>query len=765
MQQRFHIVIHGAVQGVGFRPFIYNLAKALSLRGFITNTPQGVLIEAEGDRDRLYDFLLRISTDKPKLAVIQSLEYSVFDPVNDMTFEIRESASNGHRSAFILPDIATCPDCLTELWDPHNRRHLYPFINCTHCGPRFSIIEQLPYDRPNTTMKDFTLCPECFAEYNNPLDRRFHAQPTACPVCGPQVRWTDNTGHVLAARHTAMVAAGEAILNGKIVAVKGLGGYQLFCLAENPEAVFRLRQRKRRDEKPFAVMAPDEHWIHSVCNVSPMELRLLHSTESPIVLLQRREMSRDGLDAIAPSNAFLGVMMPYTPLHHILMHLIGKPVICTSGNLSEEPICIDDHEALARLHTIADYFLMHDRPIRRHVDDSVVRFLLGRELILRRARGYAPMPVPIECVSPPILAVGGHLKNTIALAFDGQVFLSQHIGDLSSTEAYDAFTRVTNDLITLYDTKPAVIATDEHPDYLSTKFGNEQSVTVMAIQHHEAHVAGCYAENKLKGRVLGVAWDGTGLGSDGTIWGGEFFEYDGHQCSHVAQLHPFLLPGGETAVREPRRSAMGLLFSMAGESIFEQPLSVWSCFTGEEKRIFQTLLTKNICTVQTSSAGRLFDAIAAIVGIAAINSYEGQAAMRLEHQALGKAVEPYPFHLIHHSPILLDWKPMVEKILDDLGKIPRREIAAAFHETLAAMIVSVAEKLGHDRVVLSGGCFQNGYLLERAVERIQNSGRRAYWHQRVPPNDGGLSYGQAAYAVGKYHFTPENAEHAEELNV
>ncbi|NUM80780.1 carbamoyltransferase HypF [bacterium] len=763
MHQRFHIILHGAVQGVGFRPFVFNLAKARRISGFVTNTAQGVSIEAEGDGDDLQDFLLRLSADKPKLAVIQSLEYSVLDPVNYQSFEIRESASNGHRSAFILPDIATCPDCLTELWDPYNRRHLYPFINCTHCGPRFSIIEQLPYDRPNTTMKNFIMCPECLAEYNNPLDRRFHAQPTACPVCGPQVRFTDHAGHAAAAKHTAMVAAAEAILNGKIVAVKGLGGYQLLCLAENSEAVHRLRQRKRREEKPFAVMAADENWIHSVCEMSPMERRLLRSTESPIVLLRRREMQQHSLEAITPFNAFLGVMMPYTPLHHVLMHLIKKPVVCTSGNVSEEPICIDDHEALTRLKNIADCFLIHDRPIRRHVDDSVVRWLLGRELVLRRARGYVPMPVPLESATAPVLAVGGHLKNTVALSFNGQAFISQHIGDLSTTEAYHAFTNVAADLIDLYDTKPAVMAADEHPEYLSTKFAREKSTAVMSIQHHEAHVAGCYAENKLSGKVLGVAWDGTGLGSDGTIWGGEFFEYDGHRCKHAAQLRPFLLPGGEMAIREPRRAAMGLLFSMAGESIFEQPLAVWSYFTEEEKRIFQTMLVKNIRTVQTSSAGRLFDAIAAILGLASVNSYEGQAAMRLEYQASGEPVEPYPFHLISHAPILLDWKPMAEKILDDLGKKSTRQIAAAFHETLAVMILRVAEELGRDRVVLSGGCFQNGYLLERTVHRIQAGGRRVYWHQRVPPNDGGLSYGQAAYAAGRHNFTPENTEHAEDI--
>jgi hydrogenase maturation protein HypF len=753
-----HIAIQGAVQGVGFRPFIYRLASEMNLPGWVLNSAQGVIIEVEGETADLNSFLLRISKEKPAHSFIQSLEYSFLDPVRFTNFEIRISDNTGGISTLMLPDIATCDACLAEILDPNNRRYRYPFTNCTHCGPRFTIIEALPYDRPNTSMKSFTLCPDCREEYENPKNRRFHAQPNACSVCGPELQLWDPAGKVLSIRNDALLKAAEAICSGKILAIKGLGGFHLMADARNAVAVDLLRARKHREEKPFALMYPDIEQIEKDCKVSQLEARLLSAGESPIVLLERREnFSLSSLAAsVAPGNPYLGVMLPYTPLHHLLMRGINAPVIATSGNLSDEPICIDEQEALKRLSGIADLFLVHNRPIVRHVDDSIVRIVLERELVLRRARGYAPLPLRLKEAIPSILAVGGHLKNTIAISVGNNIFLSQHIGDLENKESLQAFRQVIDSFKNIYHLNPAQIAADLHPDYLSTKFAQESGLPITSIQHHYAHVAACMADNELEGPVLGVAWDGTGYGLDGTIWGGEFILADNSGFKRIATFRKFRLPGSIPAVKEPRRVALGLLYEMMGERAFEQKdLHPIKAFGNSEIQVLTQMLSKGINAPWTSSAGRLFDAIASLSGLRQKMQFEGQAAMELEFAAaLDKTEEAYPFAITGAKPsgsleeiTIIDWEPLIQAVLEDVhDAIPLAKISKKFHNTLGSMIVAIAQQAGEESIVLTGGCFQNRILLESAVERLTAAGFRAYWHQRVPANDGGIALGQIVAA-------------------
>jgi len=785
-----HIAIRGVVQGVGFRPFVYRLATELGLQGWVVNSSQGVFIEVEGLPDTLNSFLLRLQSDRPPRSSIQSLEFSLLDPLGFAGFEIRASEAEGEKTAIVLPDIATCPECVAEILDPANRRHLYPFTNCTNCGPRYSILEALPYDRPNTTMARFPMCDACRSEYENPLDRRFHAQPNACPVCGPHLDLWDPDGVVLATHHAALLEAAAAIRRGAVVAVKGLGGFLLVVDARKHDAVIRLRERKHREEKPFAVMVPDIAAVQALCSVDPLEERLLLSPEAPIVLLRRniREGERRGQaavsPAVAPGNPFLGVMLPYTPLHHLLMRELGFPIVATSGNISDEPICTDEQEALKRLGGIAELFLVHDRPIRRHVDDSVLRVMLGRELVLRRARGYAPLPVSVSFALPDLLAVGPHLKNTVAVARGHNIFISQHIGDLETQESFEAFQREIRSLGSLYDIKPSGVVSDLHPDYLSTKYANGLGIPVTHIQHHFAHVAACMAENGLDGQVLGVSWDGTGFGADGTIWGGEFLLTGAGGYERVATLRSFMLPGGEAAVKEPRRTALGLLYEMFGQDLFESNRFLLAgAFGAKELVLLQQVMRKRINTPVTTSAGRLFDGVASILGLRHRCSFEGQAAMELEFLTSGVDTgEDYGFQItdfksehgatepaqrssaptatpqspirhpqsavgIPHAPARIDWAPMILQILEDVRcTVPSTLIAAKFHNTLAEIIVAVAKRGKDERVALTGGCFQNRTLTERAVHRLRAEGFRPYWHQRVPPNDGGIALGQLSAA-------------------
>ncbi len=747
--ERARVEIRGAVQGVGFRPFVYRLATELSLRGWVSNSSQGVLLEVEGPEPQLRNFLTRLTTEIPAQAVIQSCESIRLDPVGYETFEIRESEDSGGKTALILPDLATCADCLREIFDPADRRFGYSFTNCTNCGPRFSIIEALPYDRAKTSMKKFTMCADCEREYRDPLDRRFHAEPIACPHCGPQLQLWDSSGEIVAQTGVALRQAADEIRAGKIVALKGIGGFQLLVDARRDEAVQRLRERKHREEKPFAVMFPSLESVRACCAVSRLEEQLLLSPEAPIVLLMHCGVARAGeapalqlASSIAPGNPNLGVMLPCTPLQHLLLHSLGRPVVATSGNVSDEPICIDEHDALARLRGLADYFLVHDRPIVRHMDDSIVRVMAGREMLLRRARGYAPLPVPLRHPARSILALGAHLKNTVAVSVGANVFVSQHIGDLETPQAHAAFVKSAADLPRLYETTPELIACDLHPDYLSSKHAAHFSVPVRAVQHHWAHIAACMAENELIGPLLGVSWDGTGDGGDGTIWGGEFLAVNESGFTRAAHLRQFRLPGGEAAVKEPRRSKLGLLYEIFGEKLWQQD-DLLAGFTNGELALLRQMLEKSVHAPVTSSAGRLFDAVAALIGLRQRASFEGQAAMALEFAVQAGSHEAYSFALRSGTPLVVDWRPMILEMIEDVRSHEMPSvISAKFHNTLAEIIVSIAYRIGERRVVLSGGCFQNRYLTERTIARLSAEGFQPYWHQRIPPNDGGISLGQ-----------------------
>lgn len=754
MRERLRLAIRGAVQGVGFRPFVYRLAHEMQVDGFVLNSTMGVTIEVEGDRARLDAFRDRIAADRPPRAIIQSLEASWLDATGYAGFQIRPSIRDGAASALVLPDIAICADCRSDILDPGNRRYRYPFTNCTNCGPRFSIIEGLPYDRANTSMRRFAMCPACANEYDDPCDRRFHAQPNACPACGPSLMLWDAGGRAIAAEDDALLAAAAAIANGRIVAVKGLGGFHLMVDARHDDAVRRLRERKHREAKPFALMFPDLNAIERHCVISLAEARVLQSPESPIVLVLRRADVHRLAPSLAPGNPNLGVMVPYTPLHVLLMGELQGPVVATSGNRSDEPICIDEVEALERLGGIADLFLVHDRPIVRHADDSIVRIILDRELMLRRARGYAPLPIPLRHAAPPLLAVGAHLKNTIALASRSNVFVSQHLGDLDSPESTAAFEAAIGDLERLHEITPGAVVADLHPDYRSTVYARALGLPLTQLQHHWAHIAGCMAENDLDGPALGVCWDGTGYGPDGTVWGGEFLAVDGASFRRAACLRPFRLPGGDRAVREPRRSALGLLHALDPEV----PLSghVAAAFNDVERRVLTDALDRGINAPVTTSAGRLFDAIASLTGLRQRTGFEGQAAMDLEFAATVDGAAVYPFDITRAGarftlgswqapPLVIDWAPMIRAIVAEVQDgVPAAVVASRAHNTLAAIIVEAAIAIGEPAIVLTGGCFQNRYLIERTVIALRHAGFRPYWHQRIPPNDGGIALGQIA---------------------
>jgi len=753
MNQRLHIRIHGLVQGVGFRPFVHHLASSLRLSGYVLNDPQGVEIEAEGSPEALAQLLLRLPREAPALASIQGLESAYLDLKGYAGFEIRPSGQGGERSAQVLPDIATCPDCLAEILDPADRHHRYPFTNCTHCGPRYSIILALPYDRSATTLAGFALCSDCRREYQDPANRRFHAQPTACPACGPQLALWDAAGQALAAKDDALRLAGQMLCEGRSVAVKGIGGFHLMVDARNEGAIARLREAKQREEKPFALLFPSIASIREQCLVDDEEARLLASPEAPIVLLERRPDAAAPLPAsLATHNPLLGCMLPSNPLHHLLCAGLGFPLVATSGNLRDEPICVDEREALERLAGLADLFLVHDRPIARAVDDSISRVMLGRSQVLRRARGHAPLGIrlPLPGLKGAALAHGGHLKNSLALRRGPLVFVSQHVGDLDTPQAQAAHQRVALDLPRLLGAEPKSAAHDLHPDYASTRLAQASGLPCCAVQHHHAHIAACMADNGLDGEVLGLAWDGTGFGPDGTVWGGEFLACSYASYRRVAHLRHFRLPGGDAAARDPRRSLLGCLHALHGSSLLDRHagLRALAGFSSQELALLMQMLDKGLNAPQTSSMGRLFDAAAALSGFERAMRHEGQAAMALEalvrQPARAQGYE-FPLSSAPGLPLVADWGPCIEQMAAEAlrGEDPALR-AERFHGGLAGLAVAVAKRAGLGRVCLSGGCFQNQRLLQAVKAALEQAGFRAYWHQRVPCNDGGISLGQAA---------------------
>jgi hydrogenase maturation protein HypF len=782
--QRLRIEIQGAVQGVGFRPFVYRLATELNLVGWVMNDTTGVFIEIEGPRQILEEFLERLPAEKPPLSIIQSLESDWQPPAGYERFEIRQSDDRGAKTVLVLPDVATCSDCLREVLDSGDRRHKYPFTNCTNCGPRFTIIEALPYDRPNTSMRLFSMCPECRQEYEDPLDRRFHAQPNACPVCGPRLTLHDlglrsrsaipNPQSAVAEGDAALRRAASALRAGRIVAVKGLGGFHLLVDARNGETLARLRERKPRHAKPFAVMARDIEQARSLCEVSDVAEALLTSPEAPILLLHRR-VGAPISDQVAPGNPNLGIMLPYTPLHHLLLQELDFPVVATSGNLTDEPICTDEDEAMTRLGGIADLFLVHDRPIVRHVDDSVAWIVDEQPRLLRRARGYAPLPVTLTETAPTVLAVGAHLKNTVALRIGRQVFISQHIGDLETPEAMTAFERVIADFLRLYEATPVAIAHDLHPDYLATKWAKancglpigdggleapdlSSAHHLIGVQHHHAHLAACLADNGVAGPALGVTWDGTGYGLDGTIWGGEFLLGDASRVDRVAHLRPFRLPGGDAAVHEPRRVALAMLWELYGEDALEMDdLAPVRALRPDERKVIGQMLRTGFHSPQSSSAGRLFDGVAALLGLHQQVSFEGQAAMALEFAADDSERGSYPIIINQRRApssdrhlMVLDWAPLLDAVVTDLRRgVGVHIMAGRFHNSLVDIIVEVARTVDKSPVALTGGCFQNRLLTERAAGRLRSAGFEVLLHRQVPPNDGGISLGQIAVAAAR----------------
>ena len=750
---RTRVMIDGLVQGVGFRPFIYRLASDLRLGGWVENCPQGVVLEVEGSADVLETFVWRIDKENPPHSHIASLKTSPVEPLGQTRFEIRASNGQGAKTTAILPDIATCRACLDEINDPGNRRYSYPFTNCTNCGPRFSIVESLPYDRANTTMKAFRMCAQCADEYFNSRDRRFHAQPNACPRCGPHVEMWDPTGCVLSLHDMALRDAAVAIQNGGIVAIKGIGGFHLLVDARNEPAVRRLRRRKGREEKPFALMFPNIKQIEAECEVSELERRLLLSSAAPITLVRQKQGRGHIASSVAPNNPYLGVMLPYSPLHHVLMRELKFPVVGTSGNVSDEPICTDEHDVLDRLGNIADFFLVHNRPIARHLDDSIMRVISGREQVLRCARGYAPTPIHLDRAVPSTLAMGSHLKNTIAVTVGRDILLSQHIGDLETSGARQAFGKTVSDFKQLYEVHSPVVMDDAHPDYGSTQILEASGFTAAQVQHHYAHVLSCMADNRIEGPVLGIAWDGAGLGMDRTIWGGEFLHVDDTSWRRAAHFRTFRVPGGDKASREPWRSAIALLFELLGEKCFDlKDADCVRLLSRTQRRIVHRMLTRRLNSPITSSVGRLFDGLASLLGIRQFTTYEGQAAIALEFRAEEvRSDQHYAFCLrsiAGESPaIVVDWAVMILGILDDMHRgVSTGIISAKIHHTLVEIIVAVASTIGEERVILTGGCFQNRYLSERAIVRLREEGFTPYWHHKVPPNDGGIALGQAVAA-------------------
>ncbi len=804
MLTRKQYKITGIVQGVGFRPFVYRIAHKLDLTGWVRNTPAGVEVEVQGDFERFKDFDEALKNSLPPLAVVTSQVRTEIIAIDGESSFIILPSGTGRADIQIAPDTAICSDCLREMHDPTDRRYRYPFITCTNCGPRYSIITGTPYDRPKTTMADFPLCPDCQEEYENPLDRRFHAQPIACHVCGPQVCLLTSAGEKIAKRDEAVTSAVELLKSGAILAIKGIGGYHLAVDACNHAAVERLRTRKKRDEKPFAVMPDSLEGARKLADMSDMEERLLTSPEAPIVIVKKR-LPTPLSPLIAPNNGWLGLMLPYAPLHHLLFTVQGSrfevrgsmptttniepqtgltALVMTSGNISDEPVVFEDHDALTRLAEIADYFLIHDRPIHIRSDDSVMRVFQGRPLFYRRSRGYAPRAVTLPFALPPLLATGAEMKSVICLAEGDRAVISQHIGDLKNISTFDSFFNTVTHLSETLEIKPELVVCDLHPDYLSSSFAEDSDLPYIKVQHHHAHLASCMAENGLDGDVIGVIFDGTGYGPDNMIWGGEFLVggYDSYQRAGHFRAVP--MPGGDAAVREPWRMAMAYLYQALGDNAFLLDHQVARILLESERSLFARMLRRGINSPLTSSCGRLFDAVAALLNIRHYVSYDGQGAIELEAMAeivdcaiksplikgdLGgfasyvKSKSPpaplyqgggYSYKVVLSSdgtPLILDFSPMFVEILHEINSaVEASVIAHRFHQNVASAATDVCLRIvaatGLDRIILSGGVFQNRLLTEMIYTALTDRGLQVFTHRLVPPNDGGIALGQVAIA-------------------
>lgn len=745
---KIRIQIGGVVQGVGFRPFVFRLAGELGLTGHVFNNSEGVCIEAEGKKEKLDEFIVRIEKEKPEISKIYSLQHIYIEETGADTFEIRESEETGKKRVSILPDIAACDECIHEVTDPKDRRFMYPFANCTNCGPRYTIIQSLPYDRKNTSMKNFVMCPDCEREYALASFRRFHAQPNACHECGPWLSLHDCDGQLSCEKINALEKVTNLIRKGYIVAVKGIGGYHLMCDAANGETVQRLRQRKHREEKPMAVMFPDLDSVMAETVMSPLEARALTSIERPIVIVSKKDESTLA-PSVSPDNSTVGVFLPYTPLHHLIARKLKKPVIATSANTTDDPIAKDEQDAFARLSKIADYFLTHNRDIVRRCDDSVVRVVAGRQVPLRRSRGFAPLPVSVPFhFRKPVLALGPSMNNTIAVGIDNKVYLSQHIGDLDSPLAIEFYEEAIGDFLRLLDIQPDVAVSDLHPGYYSTKYGEKHfSGRLVSVQHHFAHILSCMTDNSVpeEKEVIGFAFDGTGYGPDRTVWGSEVFIASYRGFTRKYHLSPFRLPGGDRSVLEPSRTALSLLYEAFGDAalhIRHNPLSE------KERSFLIEMLKKEVNSPATTGMGRLFDGVASLINVKQKISYHAQAAIALEQAAIKSNVtDAYPFTVRNGE---IDQSAVIKTIVKDLDNNTAPEvIARKFHNTIVDMIVSIAESLrketGISTVALTGGVFQNSILSENSLERLTEKGFSPLMHQIVPPNDGGIALGQAVY--------------------
>ncbi|BBL70167.1 carbamoyltransferase HypF [Methylogaea oryzae] len=812
--QRQRLSLRGQVQGVGMRPFVCRLAQELDLAGWVSNTPEGVVIEAEGNEAALARFARRLTDEAPPPARIDECSAMPLAATGqESDFRVVPSRNDGAPEPCVPPDLAPCADCLRELSDPADRRYRYPFLSCTACGPRYSIVRSLPFDRERTAMAGFALCPDCRREYENPADRRFHAQTTCCPACGPQLALWDSQGISLAEGDGALRLAVERLRQGAIVALKGVGGFQLLADAGNSAAVEQLRTRKHRPAKPFALLA-DRTMAERLCRVSEEEIALLLEPAAPIVLLRRRKEEivgtthsgplslrerarvrgaqrgtfisaqthdldlphpnplpegegarREIAPQVAPDLPWLGLMLPASPLHHLLLADFGGPLVATSGNRGGEPICVDENEALARLAGIADLFLVHDRSVLRPLDDSVLRIAADRPLTLRRARGYVPAPVPLAEPLPPLLAVGGHLKNTVALGLGRRALLSQHLGDLDDVLTEQQCGAALQELPRLFGGNPRRLAVDAHPDYASRRLAEAMGLPLLAVPHHLAHAMACAAEHGLEPPFLALAWDGIGLGEDGGLWGGEFLRIDEQGHRRIASFVPLRLPGGEKAVKEPRRTALAAVYDSArlpGANAAEEghpglhgvPAGLRAAFSDTELAALLAMLEKNLNTPPCSSVGRLFDAVSALLGLCPVNQFEGQAAMRLEAAAgafVWNTAADYPapsatIPLVRDDTGLprCDWRPWLRNLLRHpaVDDADRAALAYSFHAALADAAPAAARLAALPTVVLCGGCFQNRLLLELCVERLRHAGFDVYWPQRIPPNDGGLALGQ-----------------------